>query len=371
MAARFESFGLTELVEKPEDAFRLASLTMTEGQRVRGYRGDYFRLYVGDAVVIVRTMRDLETGEDQLLGMDTHAVSDCVWTCRVERDVTAPDADPMSRQLLVRGESGADRAVVSLLCADVLPAIHEGDQLRMNVAGFPLRVSYDLEEGATVMEAQQDTVLLQGIVKDAKVGETYLGMEPLTKFLSVTASTPLGELELCHPFDLVAESQRDNVKPGAVVSALCTLSGDVAVGEYAGGVAYSEEQDLILLREAFLTEDASRLLGAMHSECVCLLQHRGVAAQGAGSAAAALQEMMEAAGSAGLAVDPGRITGVEQTGEDPPPYVPGKRCLLLGDPAYPGYYALLCLIDTDSVGRIRRLTVTNDQRYDFEQELGA
>ena len=79
MAARFENFGLSDLVARGEDAFRLCSLAMAEGQRVRGWRGDYYRLYVGDAVVSVRTMPDPATGEELLLGMDTHAVSHCVW----------------------------------------------------------------------------------------------------------------------------------------------------------------------------------------------------------------------------------------------------------------------------------------------------
>lgn len=75
MAARFDSFGLEDLVARPEDAFRLCALAMAQGQRIRGYRGDYYRLYLGDAIVNLRTMTDPETGEEELLGMDTHAVS--------------------------------------------------------------------------------------------------------------------------------------------------------------------------------------------------------------------------------------------------------------------------------------------------------
>ena len=75
MAVRFDSFSLTEMTAKPEDAFRLASLIMVEGQRVQGYAGDYYRYYMGDAMAVVRTMLDPESGEELLLGMDTHAVS--------------------------------------------------------------------------------------------------------------------------------------------------------------------------------------------------------------------------------------------------------------------------------------------------------
>ena len=42
MAMRLDSFALTELAAKPEDAFRLASLAMAEGRRVPGYGGDYY-----------------------------------------------------------------------------------------------------------------------------------------------------------------------------------------------------------------------------------------------------------------------------------------------------------------------------------------
>ena len=48
MAVRFDSFSLTEMTAKPEDAFRLASLIMAEGQRVQGYAGDYYRYYMGE-----------------------------------------------------------------------------------------------------------------------------------------------------------------------------------------------------------------------------------------------------------------------------------------------------------------------------------
>ena len=70
MAARFDCFSLTDMVAKPEDTIRLCSLTMADGQRVRGYRGDYFRLTMGDAISVVRMMPDIETGDEQLLGIE-------------------------------------------------------------------------------------------------------------------------------------------------------------------------------------------------------------------------------------------------------------------------------------------------------------
>ena len=357
MAAYFESFGLRELAAAPEDAFRLASLAMAEGQRIPGYGGDYFRMYLGDAQVFVRTAR--EDGEDQLLGMDTHAAGDCLWDCIVDKDVTPPEADPMSRRVLVRGEAGPDRAVVDVVCAGVLPDIEPGDRLRLNMAGFCLRAAYSLGECQPVVEAQEDTVLLQGVVRDARVGETYLGMEPLTKFLLVTAGTPLGDVTLCHPLELVAEDQRDLVKPGAVVSAHCVLSGSAAAGAYAGGIVYGEAQNLALLRTVFRGGDVQRLRPALHSECACtFLENRQEGAENALELLSLVARQMGEAGFDRCAY--GRVTVAE--GEDAPRWK-GRRCLLLGGEAG---WAFLCLAEPDSLGRIREVVITNDSRLDVE-----
>ena len=70
MAVRFDSFSLNELVAKPDDAFRLCSLAMVGGQRVQGYSGDYFRMYLGDTMVVIRTM--LDTDRVDVLSSDFH-----------------------------------------------------------------------------------------------------------------------------------------------------------------------------------------------------------------------------------------------------------------------------------------------------------
>ena len=162
MAARFDSFGLEDLVARPEDAFRLCALAMAQGQRIRGYRGDYYRLYLGDAIVNLRTMTDPETGEEELLGMDTHAVSSCVWEskewglCPQEVDGERPPlgmpskdpyichGDPLQRwatytQTKRISEDRTDvwTAVVSVVNADVLTWQSLGEPLRLNMAAFP------------------------------------------------------------------------------------------------------------------------------------------------------------------------------------------------------------------------------------------
>lgn len=353
MAARLDSFGLTELVSKPEDAFRLAGLAMAEGRRVPGYGGDYYYYWIGDAAAVIRTRLDPDTGEEELLGMDTHAAAACQWTCRMVKDVTPEGADPLSRRVLVQKDGLDDLAVVDLVCADVLPDLCEGDALRLGMVGFPLRISYDGGESRNVVEAQQDAVLLQGVVTDAKVGETYLGMELLTKFVSVTVSTSMGEVELCHPMEMVQEAQRDLVKPGSVVSALCVLSGDCAVGEYAGGIVFDAERDFAVLSAFFRDGGAARLRPLLRSDCACtFLENRQEGLENALSLLSIVREDLAAAGL-------NRPAKGTLTGEG----VKGRSCLLLGGEEG---FAFLCLTELDSLGRIREITISNDQEIEFD-----
>ena len=353
MALRLDSFALTDLAAKPEDAFRLASLAMAEGQRIPGYGGDYYRLRVGDAQVVVRTRGNQETGEEELVGIDTHAASECVWNCQVVKDVTPEEADPLSRQVLISVGNGEDTAVADLVCADILPDLQEGDALRLNMVGFPLRVAYSEGVSSGVVAAQEGTVLLEGTVTDAKVGETFFGMEPLTKFLSVTVSTRMGDVELCHPMDMVAEAQRDLVKPGAVVSAYCVLSGDAAVGEYAGGVIFDEERDLTVLSAFFRDGGLARLGPVLRSDCACtFLENRQ---EGLENALTLLNVVREDLSAAGLnRVGCGTVTSEGSC---------GKRCLLLGGEQG---WAFLCLMELDSLYRVQEIVITNDPKWDFE-----
>lgn len=355
MAARLDSFALTELAARPEDAFRLAELAMAEGRRIPGYGGDYYYYRIGDAAAVIRTRLDPETGAEELLGMDTHAASGCQWTCRVVKDVTPEDAGPLSRRVLVRREEAGDMAVVDLVCAGVLPDLREGDELRLNMAGFPLRISYDEGESTGVVEAQGETVLLQGVVTDARVGETFLGMEPLTKFISVTVSTRMGDVELCHPMELVAEGQRDLVKPGTVVSALCVLSGNCAVGEYAGGVVFDEAHDFAALSRFFREGGAERLRPMLHGDCVCtFLENRQEGVENALALLAMVQQDMAAAGM-------DRSASGVLTGQG----VRGRKCLLLGSAEG---FAFLCTLELDSLGRVKEVQITNDPGVEFEMD---
>ena len=402
MATAFENFALTDLVAKPEDAFRLASLAAAEGEKIRGYSGNYFQYRMGDARVSVRTLQNYETGEAELYGMDTHAASGCVWECGIEQDITPPDFDPMERRLLLHGR-GKGLAVVDLVNADVLPAFYPGTPLRLNMVAFPRWVDYLPDEAAYVAaqktkkdgenavladggvfscgyvithdpniptgDMQENFVQIRGVVKDLKVGETYMGLQPMTTFIRATVATNFGDIEVCHTAEQVAEDQKDQAKVGAILSALCILSGDAAIGQYAGGIFCSEEQDLLLLKNFFENGGADRLRPAMHTECIYVSDYSGARLEGVDATIALLKDVEAALDeeSRYYAYD-AHLTGVEVgEGEEAPPYIPGKKCLLLAQGG-PEQYVALCFVETDSVGRIKELRLSQDGRYRFERD---
>ena len=402
MATAFENFALTGLVERPEDALRLASLAAAEGEKIRGYAGNYFQYWMGDAAVIVRTLQNYDTGESELCGMDTHAVGTCVWECTVEQDITPRNFDPLERRLLVRG-GGASLAVVDLVNADVLPAFYPGMTLRMGMVGFPRWIDYLPDEAAYIAAQkrksdgenvvlaeggifscgyviahaphiptgamQENFVQIRGRVKEVKVGETYMGLEPMTTFIRTTVETSFGEIELCHTAEQVAEEQKEQVKEGAIVSALCILSGNPAIGEYAGGICCDEERDLLLLRNFFEHGGADRLRPALHSECVYTSDYSGKSLEGVEATIALLKDVEEALDEESrYYAYPAHLTDVElKEGETTPPYGAGKKCLLLAQGG-PEQYVALCFVETDSVGRIRTLRLSQDGRYRFDRD---
>ena len=387
MAAFFENFGLSDLVAKSEDAFRLATLASVEGQKIPAYGGEYFRYRLGDAIVNVRLRLDYETGESELLGMDTHGASDCLWVCEAADDLTPEDYDGLSRRLLVTGASGA-AAAVEIVNASVLPGIWPGTALHLNMAGFPREITYlpagetgsrreigdgvALEPGGIfacgyagegdVPPAERNLVRIFGRVKDVRVGETYMGMEPMTTFVRATVETALGDVELCHAGELVAEEQKDLVRAGSLVDTLCVLSGDAAAGDFAGGIVYGEAPDLLALRRFFEAGDADRLRPILHSQCVYLSDRAEGRIEGAEQVVALLKDVEAAlTDESCYFAYPAHLTG----GGEGLPYGRGKACLALAQGG-PERFVALCFIEPDSVGRIRTLRLSGDGRYSFD-----
>ena len=97
--------------------------------------------------------------------------------------------------------------------------------------------------------------------------------------------------------------------------------------------------------------------------------YSGSALEGAEATVALLKEVSEALDEESrYFAYPAQITSVDEAaGKTAPAYGKGKRCLLLAQGG-PEQYVALCFVETDSVGRIRTLRLSQDGRYRFERD---
>jgi len=402
MAGMFECFSLEELIAKPEDAFRLASLAAAQGREVKGYCGTYHQLDMGDARLSVRTINNYETGELDLSGMDISLLDAPIWELEVAGDVTDERLDPLSRTLLLRRPDGEGLFAADVVNADVLPCFT--GRMRLGVSAQAVRLDYlpadtapserlpygvlvpcgylmttqSVRAAAVLMDPITDLDLpqsmnyaqLRGIVKSVKVGETDMGMEAMTYFIRTTVETIYGDLEICHPITMVPEDQKDLVKEGSVVSLLCAMVADAAVEGYAKGVEYGEAQDLSLLRHFFENGGADRLRPALHSNCEYISEYSDSRLDGIEETIALLKDVEAALDEESrYYAYPAHIVSVDSDpdADDRPAYSAGKPCLLLAQGG-PEKYVAICFIETDSVGRIRTIYLSRDGRYNFMRD---
>ena len=77
-----------------------------------------------------------------------------------------------------------------------------------------------------------------------------------------------GELEFDHSFDQVPEDLRDNIKVGSIISGVCMISADAAIGEYENGIVKDFDHDLRLVRFTLAKGETERLRSVLTADSV-------------------------------------------------------------------------------------------------------
>ncbi len=267
---------------------------------VVGFSGLYLNYSMNSNVrFIVRAPGSSGTWEEA--GMDVHHMGNCVWDCRVHgADLTPPGSDPLRRRCMVtESAGGGSMAVVNVVNADVLPSYKAGETIRLQVAGYAKSVDFYPDEAAYLkfldnipegwrslyagtpllpigriknMDSQtqgkeveydiDDLMFVHGEVMEIRrlCNELYPGGitgDP-PEYLGVRIATPMGELELFSPEEIIEPPSQAFVWPGAIAAAMVTLTGNAAIGEYADGIISDRSHGLRLLRRGFEDGDLSR-----------------------------------------------------------------------------------------------------------------
>lgn len=402
MANFMEHLGLDFLVETEDQVRGLWGYIAQEGKAITGYYGyPYLNQHFGDAQLILRTIRNDEEKRIEVVGMDTHSSGNCVWEVYLsDMNITRKDADIMERRCVVKRKSdGGGMAVVNIVNADVLPSFDEGTELKLQMIAFPAFIEYFKDEDeyadaqpesrsgkklllsdGTMMptglirnrdpesdefesnENLDDLMLIRGTVKKLYHGVFALGDEKHNAYLRCIIGTEHGDLEIVHTIDEVKEEQRDNIRVGATVNGVFTLSGDAAIYEYDQGIVLDEPNDLLILRSTFAGADAERIRYVFAEDAVYLAEYNGTTYSGRDAIIDRLKFVAKEANDkyfAHLAT----ITSVDD-GDEALPYKAGTRCIVLAS-GEENNYESIAFVEINDDGRISKLVTSFNSRYHF------
>ena len=402
MANFMEHLGLDFLVETEDQVRGLWGYIAQEGKAITGYYGfPYLNQHFGDAQLILRTIRNDEEKRIEVVGMDTHSSGNCVWEVFLsDMNITRKDADVMERRCVVKRKSdGGGMAVVNIVNADVLPSFDEGTELKLQMIAFPAFIEYFKDEDeyadaqpesrngkkwllsdGTMMptglmrnrdpesdefesnEDLDDLMLVRGTVKKLYHGVFELGGEKHNAYLRCIIGTEHGDLEIVHTIDEVKEEQRDNIRVGATVNGVFTLSGDAAIYEYDQGIVLDEANDLSILRSTFAGADPERIRFVFAEDATYLAEYNNTTYTGRDEIVDRLKYVAEAADSKHFA-HLATIVSVDE-GDEPLPYDVGKRCIVIAS-GEEHNYETIAFADIDAEGRICKLVTSGNSRYHF------
>lgn len=402
MANFMEHLGLDFLVETEDQVRGLWGYIAQEGKSITGYYGyPYLNQHFGDAQLILRTIRNDEEKRIEVVGMDTHSSGNCVWEVYLsDMNITRKDADIMERRCVVKRKSdGGGMAVVNIVNADVLPSFDEGTELKLQMIAFPAFIEYFKDEDeyadaqpesrngkkwllsdGTMMptglmrnrdpesdefesnEDLDDLMLVRGTVKKLYHGVFELGGEKHNAYLRCIIGTEHGDLEIVHTIDEVKEEQRDNIRVGATVNGVFTLSGDAAIYEYDQGIVLDEANDLSILRSTFAGADPERIRFVFAEDATYLAEYNNTTYIGRDEIVNRLKYVAEAADSKHFA-HLATIVSVDE-GDEPLPYDVGKRCIVIAS-GEEHNYETIAFADIDTEGHICKLVTSGNSRYHF------
>lgn len=401
MANFIEKLGLDFLVEDEEQVRALWGYIAQEGKAIVGYYGfPYLNQHFGDAQLILRTIRNDEEKRIEVVGMDTHSSGNCVWEVRLSgMNISRKEADVMERRCVAhRKNDGGGMAVINIVNADVLPSFDEGEEVKLQMIAFPSLIEYfkdedeyaaaqpDWRDGKLLLadgtmmptglmrnhdpesdkfeedEDLDDLMLIRGTVKALYHGVFELGGERHNAYLRCIIGTEHGDLEIIHTIDEVKEEQRTNIRVGAVVNGVFTLSGDAAIYEYDHGIVLDEAHDLSILRSTFAGGDPERVRFVFAEDATYLAEYNNVTYTGRDAIIDRLKYVAEAADDKYFAYL-ATISSVDD-GDESLPYGAGRRCIVLAS-GEEDHYESIAFVDINENGRISKLLTSTNSRYHF------
>ena len=382
-----EQLGLGDVCEDEDFFMYLMQHTCENGEVFRGYYG-YYVWYRWFDILEFNCHIEPYGDSNRLRGFTSHISSNCFWNLAVadvqhkspfdeeddgepyilerEYDFVDPESDEMDESIHI-----------SLVNADVIPDYHSGALVTMQVSAIASEVSYYPDE-ASFTDNPITKIMGKPVLFPMNRAVNFLGSSIVTgEILSVRhytfinrakeevpiyfveVETQYGTLPVVHPASLVKEGQQEHVHPGAIISAVCDIQGDVAIGDYQQGAILDEEHLVALLHACFVERDFTRLSRQLAEDCQYVNRDEELCAEGGQEVLAFLKGVMsrQEKGHIPCYAWLGEVTGYElEPGEEPAGYLPhvGTRCVMLAQNDERRIDAALFL-SLDEDGKIKRI----------------
>lgn len=405
MANMIDNLGLNFLIE--DDTMQgFVGAIVSEGKVFKGYYdAPYIQKSFKDAEFVVRCEpnADNEKGGYEIIGFDTHCAGPCVWDTIAKIDITPKDAHYTERRLVVsRNSDDGGMAVVNLVNADVIPSFLDGDNIKMQVVGFPVFINfYDNEDdmyddvpapeiGRKMLPAEgavlpmqflnnhnpnredgeehegDDVNLVRGKITKMYGGRFLVGdQKPMETFMRIFVDTHFGELELEVSFDALREledNEQKKVRVGSEILAGVVISGDVGIYEYDEGKVRDERHDLMAIRHSIRNGEGDRVKSILADDCMYISNVGNWKKDGRDEVAAIFDYVSSTRTipyNSYLAV----LADPDDDFAEEADFKPGKRCLILEN-ENKDYESIMFLTYNDE-GDIKKIIVTNETRYKF------
>lgn len=398
MVKYLKNVGLEEF-DNEEGFDTLIKYSLDKGYIITGYSGNpYINTHCGSAEIIIPTQKNEETEKYDLIGFNTHATGNAVWKIRIREELNTEKKNGMEKSLLIgKADSDSGLTVVNVVNADVWPSFLEDDIYNLQMVAFAEDIDYFENEDAynrslpkddlgrrfgigegcvfpagflksrTDEESRKKRVVLdeytivRGTVTGFQTGKIqFLDEEESQAFIYCNVETEYGKLQIIHTYDQIKESQKDNLKAGSTVVAICYLSGDAAIYEYEKGIVRDEEHHLRAIRNAIMNGNASRLKSILADNVIYISDNSNATYDGCDNVIDRLtyvHNVTEHKYYSYMAT----ISGVKEEGTT---YEIGKRCVVLATDN-PNNYDSILFIECNEKEDVIKLHISADSRYTF------
>ena len=400
MANLLYSYGLDFFEENDETMTGLVGYVVSNGKAFSSYYGaPYLYLPVGATEFWAGSEKD-EDGKLHINSFHTHCCGKNIWEMICSDIDLSPKACPKNERILMMSRSTDNGGMlpVDIINADVLPSCLKGDRINLQIVAPCLDVNYYATEEEYDDAQPKDKHGKKWLISDgalmalsflgnhlvglyeegkeydndayvtfkATVKAVYHGVFELdgtreNTFIRCVADTLYGELEFHHSVDQVPEEMRKNIKIGSIISGVCILSADAAIGEYENGIVKDFDHNLRLLRQTLQKGDAERLRSVLTDNSVYETETYGKSYLGPAEIVSRFQYVSENHEGKYFA----HMAEIVETDGENLEFPVGTTCIVLAADEE-DHYESIVFMTTDDDGNISRIKVSRDARYHFE-----